>query len=752
MSQSNIPLQAESATTKLGWLREAVSEGRYGLEQCQGFASLDEDLELISRHAPVIDPQNPDFHRRLSLPLTKSRVSDIVSTLANLRQLWQISSGVSELQQPAKILNKSSWAWWRKTDADLAILSALQYSAVQRTGYLWLKYNPHYYGLNDGELVPIPLGPKWVYYLGMPQDYNYQQAYATIICEVVPITQARSDYPMFADRLKPTTDSTLQSYGFLRRMYNRIARGVDSMMDGAPPEERRDFLQNVPGVLIYHMYTRDLTMNQSGREVIMGTPDNPKFQYTVPYLGQQIPSGMVEPATALDVMRRAQPEDIYLYPRRRYTCFTDTDILYDGPSKEFHGRSPIVKFTLDPWPWDFLGGSMVGDIRSIDEAMNRRLRGIEKAAELRRNPPTMGNVEQIADSEQGELAYKIDEPGGRIKVDFRLGDPIRPILPYQHYDVQSWEYEFIKELDGFSDFVSGRAAFEALARARQMPSGDTQEKFLQLTSSRTTAKSRSIERSMCDLGYLVMCGILQYWNSRKRFSLNGFQGVTDSDFDKDTGTLIPFTYQPEGLIPSDISINEPDFKMDYRSKAFSSRSQRAQAMIKQFSLEIEPLSAHDLTSMTRQLLYTRLYEGMHFPIDSWSYAEVMNISNMGTPPETENDTMPERFMVESDIRSQAMAMMQAKAQMTMAQANPQAVIQQAIQQDPQGVLQMVLQAIQQSGGGGNGGSSEGGGSNGATGRPEGHPPSYQDSPKLFNRSDGNGGQRTVLTTSKTSGE
>jgi hypothetical protein len=737
MSTTLIPLASVSRDRILGYGREAVQEGRYALEQCTGFASLDSDLELISRLSPELDPTKTDFYRTLELPLTKSRVSDIVSTLSNLRQLWEVNTGVPQLQNSAKILNKSSWAWWRKVDADLAILAALQYSAVQRTGYLWLRYNPHYYGLCNGEIEPIPLGPKWVYFVGMPQTYNYQQAYATIICEVVPINQAKSDYPLYADQLKPTTETSLQSFGLLRRALNWIRpQGIDTMMDGAPPEERKDFLKGVPGVLIYHMYTRDLTMNNSRNQVVMGTPDNPMFQYSVPHLGQDIPSGMVEESTALDIPRKAIPEDTYLYPYRRHTSFTDTCLLYDGPSREFHGRAPIVKFTLDPWPWDFLGGSMVQDIRSIDETINKRLRGIDRSAELRRNPPTMGSVDSVADSEQGELAYKIDEPGGRIKVDFKMGDPIRPILPYQHYDVQQWEYEYLQMLDQKADFACGRAQVEALGIARSMPSGDTQEKWLQAIGSRVLAKSRSIERSMVDLGYMTMCDILQWWTANKRYRLFGFEGVAKDDFD----------YDPGSLIPSDLTIDSPSFKMDYRSDAYNTRAKRARALITQFSLDIEPLSAHDLTSMTRQLLATRLYEGMHFPYDSWSYAETMGINNMGTAPETPNDTKPERFMAESEIRSQAQAMMQAKAQMTMMEANPQAIIAQAIQQDPQGVLKMVLAAMQQGGGNGNG--SEGGGSHGATGKSEGRPSSWQDTPKIFNRTSEDGGSRTVIGTSK----
>lgn len=738
MNNYTIPLASVSPANKLGWLRDAVAEARHTLEQCTGFSQLDADLELISRNSPETDLTSPDFYRQLEMPLTKARVSDIVSTLANLRQLWQVDTGVAELQQQAKILNKCSWAWWRKTDADLKILSALQYSAIQRTGYLWQKYNPHYYGLNQGELESIPLGPKWVYFLYMPQSFEYQQAYATIICEVAPITQARADYPLFADQLKPTTEASLQSYGLLRRLFGRKSAGVDGMMDGAVPDERRDFIQGVPGVLIYHMYTRDMTKNMSDREVIMGTPDNPMFQYAVPRLGQRIPTGMVEPATALDVTRLATPEDTYLYPYRRYTCFTENVLMYDGPSKEFHGRAPIVKFTLDPWPMDYLGGSLVGDIKTIDETINRRFRGVNKSAELRRRPPMMVNDEMLPDSEQGELVAKMDEPGSAIKANFREGLPARTILDYQHYDVQAWEYQFLQELNSRADFVSGRAQIEALAMAQQMPAGDTQEKYLQLTGSRTVAKSRSIERSMCELGYQVVCGVMQWWTANKRFNLFGFEGVAKQDFDYDPGTLIP----------SDLTVDSEGFKMDYRSDKFNTRSKRARGLISQLSLDIEPLSAHDLASMTRQLLYTRLYEGMHFPLDSWSYAKVMNISNMGQPPETDKGTMPEVFMAESDIRSQAQAMMQAKAQMTMMQANPQAIIAQAIQQDPQGVLKMVLAALQQNSNG-DGGGSVGGGSNGATGRPEGRPSGFTDGPKIFDRTNKDGGRRTVIGTSKT---
>ncbi len=734
IKQYHAPLASESPATVLGWLREAVTEAKNFHQKQPGWAELDSDLELISRHQPNLDSSNllPSW---LNVGNTKARIGDIVSTLSNLRPLWQVETGVKELQEPIKILNKCSWAWWNKVNADLKVRSALQWSAVCRTGYLWPRWNPHYYGLGQGEIDLIPLGPKSVYCLWMPEDYDYQKSYIVFIAESVPITQAIADYPLYADKIKPSIDDV----GLVRRWGRAVASavGADALFMGSPP--KTDATGCVPSVIIYHAYIRDMTINHAGRLVQMGDPST-KWFYEVPFIGQPMPTGFVNPYTGEDTTRRAQDLDCYLYPNRRLISFTDTCVLYDGPSREYHGLAPVVKFTLDPWPWDFLGGSMVRDVRPIDDTINQRLRGINKSAEMRRNPPKMVNEEVLADSEQGNVGKIVDtnigEPGATIKAKFTEGDPVRAILPYQNYSVEAWEFQYLQHLDAKADFVLGRAQLEALAIARQMPAGDTQEKWLQATGARTTAKSRCVEEAMKTLGYIVSCQILQWWDAPKRVALFGMDGLAKQDFD----------YDPNTLIPDRFEINSGGYKADGRSSLYQYRFQRARLMSKMISLEIEPMSMHEITSMTRQLQYMRLYEGMHFPMDSWTLADQLNIQNMGSPPQTEGDTIPERYMAESEVRAQATAMLQAKAQMIMAQANPMQVVQQAIQQDPQGVLQMVLQAMN-AGGGSNGGS-EGGGPNGATGRPEGRPSSYQEPPQIFDRSDGQGGTRTVIATSE----
>lgn len=734
------PLATAAESQRLGWLRDAIGEAQATHQRYPGWAELDSDLELISRHNPDFNPLNPaSLGNLLTVGNTKARISDIVSTLTNLRPLWQVTTGVKELQATAKVLNKCSWGWWSRTDADLKIMSALQWSAVCRSGYLWVRWDKHFHGLLQGDVDLIPLGPKSVYFLGLPEDHNYQKAYATIICESVPLWQAKADYPLYADKLKPSTDDT----GIVRRFTTAVVKGAQALWDGDMGKPQQ--YESVPHVTIFHAYLRDLTINHSDRRAQMGDPDT-KWYYEVPRIGDEIPTGFVNPGTAQDVTRRAKDSDCYLYPNRRLVSFTDTCVLYDGPSREYHGLAPVVKFTLDPWPWDFLGGSMVRDVRSIDDNISQLMRGISKSAEMRRNPPKMvsdGVETGVANSEQPDLARAVNvdigEPGGTQKADFTKGDPIRPILGHEYYDIPAWMFEHLKMLDQKADFVLGRAQMEALAIARQMPAGDTQEKWLQATGSRTTAKSRHMERSMKSLGFMVCCNMLQWYDARQRYALYGFEGTVKQDFDLD----------PNTMIPDQFDFRDGHFAVDNRSEAYKYRYQRARAITRMIALDIEPMSLHEMTSMTRQLLYTRLYEGGRFPMDSETLADTLKIPNFGEIPlpEGATGTILEKYLVEQEARAKITAKLQAEQQMIMMQANPQAIIEQAIKENPQGVLQMVLASMQAQGGGQGG--SAGGGSNGNTGRPDGRPPSYQEPPKIFNRSDGEGGQRTVLTTSKT---
>jgi hypothetical protein len=618
------------------------------------------------------------------------------------------------------VLNKSSWAWWYNTFADLRIGEALQWSAVNRTGYIFPVWDPNFHGPGIGDIRLNVGGPKACAPLWPKRDNDPQNAYGVFIIEEMPIVEAWATWPTMRDSIKPDNENM----SLLRRGLNRVQtlamKGARALYEG---ESNVRSPGQIPTVSVYHFYVADKSLNMTNDWLPMGEPHT-SWSYKVPPLGASIPTGLVD-GNGNDLLRKATPEDCYLYPGRRLITFTDSVILYDGPSRWFHGRAPVVKITLDPWPWTYLGGSMVDDVKSINQTITRDLEGFSKAGRMRRNPPMM------ADEDQWEKSFlesgATDKEGAKVMASFDKGDPLRPILPYQHWEVSQWQMQNVKDNEMRSDETLGRADMQALARARQMPSGDTQEQFLRMVGGRTQNKSRYMDFAMGELATQIRGLMFQFYTSHRRFQLFGFDGITKEDFDYDPGTLVP--KEAEGVF-------------DERCTGYGYRYQRARKFQHAFSTQIEPYSLHEITSMTRQLLQLRLYEGNKFPLDSWTLAKTLNLPNFGRPPEIDNsdDSIYSRWLKEQEIRAKTGAILQAEAQKIMAAADPQAML-----------MQLLQKLMQQQGGNGNGASPSPDGSGGgmaANGRPEGRPSTYSDPPKLEERSDGQGGTRTIISTSR----
>jgi hypothetical protein len=704
LSQYLAPLAQTPDDKKLGWLKDAAREARLFLEQQPGYARLNDDIEVVRRSFPEMLPgQNtPALYgqvRPVVVNRTKAQIDDIVSTLGNLRPLWNYTPNDREYVEEAKILNKCSWAWWHNTYADLSIFEALQWSAVNRTGYIVTSYDPHFHGPYQGDIKLSVGGPSYVLPLWMGRDFNLQKGYAVIVVERMPTVETWQTWPEFKEFLKPDKE---QQDAPPRGLPARIIRGAKALFEG----DDEGYQGTVPYTTVYHMYIRDMSKNMTRNTIPMGIKGENSY-YEVPAFGSDIPTGFVNPSTGQDLTRKAMEEDTLLYPGRRHITFTEKAVLYDGPNRWFHGRAPVVKFTLDPWPWDYLGGSMVDDVRSVHESNNNLRQKIEKSARLRINPPVMFDEDQY---EKSFMETKpLDQEGEAFAANFLKGDAIRPIFDPRYYDIPQWILEFMKTNDDLSNEQIGRMDFQALARARQMPSGDTQEQFLRLTGSRTHAKSHHMERAMAELALQVKGLILQWYDAPTRYKLFGFQGITEADFDYDPGTLVPDT------VPG----VRPGQKVTSKSTIGWYRYQRAKVFQHAFKCQIEPYSLHEISSMTRQLLYMRLYEGGKFPMDSWTLGETLRVPNMGNPPDTTGDTLPERFVTEQTMRAEIAAYIQARAQQIMMQNDPQ--------QQLMGKLQEMAQQFK---------------------KPEGRPPSYNEPPKLEEKMNPDGSQRTTLTTSK----
>lgn len=720
LNQYILPPARSPESLRLGWLREAIKESQLFLEQDPNFKLVDENIRIISRNFPELLPGMTGFQGAagpVKSHSAKAKIAEIIATLGNLEPLWQHVPHDKQYDRQGDILNKCTWAWWGDTQAGERLKEAIQWSCVTGTGYIFPKWNPHYHAPGLGNIELRAGGPKDFLPLWLPKNQDIQQAYAGIICEEIPITEAWNIWPTFRHQLKP--DHAYASWW--RWLWNAISapvRGTESFTE--PVNEIAP--GQCPTVMIFYMYVRDRSRNETRNEIEMGLPHS-YWSYKVPHIGQDIPTGLVNPATMQDLTRKAEMKDAYLYPSRRLVIFHQHGILYDGPSYYFHGLLPAVKMTLDPWPWSFIGGSMARDLASMEQATDRQLNSWVKRSELKHKPPT-ATSRSVDDTTADNMAEILDTPGRNLKdQDFATGDPVRTLLEgSDYYKIDQWELELFQMMDGLKDDAIGLNNMKALAELRQQPSGDTMEKLLQIRGSRTQAKGHTMESFCRSLGQQVFPLMLQFYDTKRRFMLFGYKGTTAQDFDYDPRTLVP------DVLPGThegSTVNE-------------SRARRAYRWQQMFRVQIEPDSLLEITAMTKQLLILQLWKDERFPIDPQTVAEYVKLQNFGTLDDGPDvETIMGQYKKWMQIYSYGAGAMQGLQQKGLIETAPPARMMQ--------FFQMMMQMMQMMQGGqanGNGG----GGANG--GGPEGRPPSFNDMPRQEIKNQGTPDERVTTTTAR----
>jgi hypothetical protein len=733
ISSYRCPVAKTSSAYLLGWLREARNEAQLYLENQPGFTELEEDRKIADRHFPdmfrgfmaggisgagMTNPGIGGGDQRIHVPEVKRMLSEMCAILGNIEPSWSHHPSNEELRDVSEVLDKCTRAWWERTQAVEQIVSCLQWSAVNRSGYLFPVWNPHFRGIGQGDIQLRVGGPEDYLPLWPDDSHDIQQAYAGTIKVRMPITQFAATWPTLAASVYPDDVQPNSLAG-------KVIEGAKALWRGDTKDESKP--GRVPQVTVYWTYIRDMSLNVTGNIIPMGVKGTNTY-YDVPAFGSDIPTGLVNLNTGSDLTRKAEQKDTYLYPWLRLVIWTEHVVCYDGPSYWFHGKIPAVKLTLDPWPWSFLGGSLVRDIASIEAANNRTLKSIDKRERLKADPARAVNEDLLDNTTIEAIRAEVNTPGGLLKVDRFAEGLLKPLHDPRDNQVDQWELEYYRgNRDSMMD-VLGLNNLQRLAELRQMPGGDTQEKMLQITGARTQRKGNLMEKFCAELAPMIDGLIFQWYDSPFRWRLFGYKGITKYDFDHDPKSLVP------SEIPGRPNQTNGDRKFgDPRSGLFDTRAKRAKYLITTMGIQIERGSLLDITSMTRQLMEMRLWSDPTFPKDPVTLGESLRLSNMGTMDDSEDmDTRIGRAKKWAKISTEAIAELQLKQQEILRGGTPEGQMGDAIRK--------IVQSATGNGGG-NGGEPIGGN------RPPGRPPVFSEPPQLrtMNRPDGT--QDTVIDTS-----
>lgn len=590
------PKIEESDAALLSWLDSAVKSGLALLKRESAYQGVSENIAFINGSQGSL---RSNTLSRVTFNRLRKIVYEVVSSMTDVRPIWNYQTFNNKFKPQADILNKLVRNWWRNSYADRRMQDALMYSCAGGSGYLKVEWNPYLAG--GGNIDLIPLDPRDVIPINPALNTSVQQWQGVAVRKTVSLPSLRQRYPekfwkykslskgWFDSKVSPSQASSLE---IISPVIDRLFAGRDPSTTSAEVD-------------LIHVFVKDDSMNTGIEPVLMGRPGT-NWCYTV------YPLGSVHPVTE-KVVTEAQAK---LYPRGRLILCTPECILEDIPNPYWHGMFPVIKFTLDPQPWSILGSSLVSDGRPVQESLNEVLRGVEDAVKQWLRRTVIGNSQAISKG----LLNKIDPrmAGQKIMLNPTAGDGLKfvegPTLP-------AYIMEYARFLIDILDDNSGVKGLRELAQLKQMPSSDTIEKFLDAQSPLLRLRSAQMEQSLAELAEMVKVMIFQYYDAPRRFQILGADGLTMEDFDYDPRMLTP------GLRPMD-----DGYTPEYDIFA-TTRTQRAEKHHRNFTFSVARNSFLNASHTQQKMFYLQLARMPTPLIDPWTLLESFDVPNLGPVPD-----------------------------------------------------------------------------------------------------------------------
>jgi len=588
-----VPPAATPPERRLGWINEATESGQSWLRSQRGHTDFRQALDIISGTAT---PQALKYRSTLSSNHLKRNIREVVGTLAKLRPLWGYSSDNAAFAPNAQLFNLYVRAWYLETFADVKIKEALQYAAATCTGWIRPVYSRDFAGQGRGQVRLLSYGAPCILPTQLPPSGDYQQAYAMTILDEMPIYMAHGMFPKWQAYLRPT--SSLYWYS------NEIRRSTQGNLWQRMFGYGKSAMGSTPGigdlmVPIRYTYVVDLTRNTTDHDIPMGE-EGTSWAYTV------------------------KPGEL-LYPRRRLLISSESVVMYDGPSFDWHGRAPCIPFTTDHWPWEPLGFSMVRDGYDLQQAMTELERGTMDKERAKLDLPLGYDINSVTKKE----AQQFDPmaPRGRVGFDgSQVTEPFKSPVDLNVYVTQETTLKFYDLLKNALDEQLAIKDVLALAKARM--AGDDLEKLLEANGPIVEDMSRSMEPPMREIADQVKYLVLQHVPPARIMQVVG----------EDNMTLEAFDYKPSTMVPSHLPGEDPG-TADSPKPSPTGEIDRARTFADNLRFVITPRSLHEMTQMSMRLGLIQLKKA-GVQIDSQTIADAWSVPNYGN---IEGSTVQEKF-------------------------------------------------------------------------------------------------------------
>lgn len=608
----------------LDWCKQVLVDGRSYLRLQPAYRFIQDGMDLV---AGDIDNVNVDTLSDYTAEITMRNLKELVAAQTNVRIIPSFKSEMAEFRKQETILNRAFMAWQLATFFDRKLRRGWQWATAGGTGYIGLRYDPHYWYKGKGDITVDAYGPLDVLPIGMGRQHDLQKAYAVGLRVETPVHEAWRLFPTYVDRIRPTRESS-KGRGTVVSQAVKMASSVLRRFGAGRIEE----YENAPWetVDLYYIYVDDDSVNTTGRPVPMGQLGT-SWHYVVPYIGQDIPAGTTRGGQQLT--RKASHEDCLLYPNRRLIVATEDTVLTPDPTSQvspyWHAKVPLVQLRADDWPWLFLGYPMTRYGRNMERASNQIMRGMVDAMNARLSPPRAFDRNTTAKALMETMDTRL--PNQVVGLDFTFGSdsPVKPFLPFNWYEFPAYYPQIIQAIEQRITHQMGVADATAIARARQLPSGDSLEKIMESLGPLVKDMSRNMEESIRAFGEMWKSNFFQFYTAPRRMQLLGPDGLAEEDFDYDPGMLIP---------SSDDVIKMKQTGVTGEGVPYF---ERARWHKDHFMFSVMPYSLHELNSMTRRLFILQLSK-TGFPMDWWTMADMFDVKNFGDLPTYEDPNTGER--------------------------------------------------------------------------------------------------------------
>lgn len=595
-------LPGSSEWRTLGWCGEIEQEGANFLATQKGFDRIDPSIEsIIGINSPVITAT--------SSPLSQTktnRIADVAEQLSAIltdtKPFWDYETANKRWEQHAAIYGKLSTWWYTQRNVDQRMAAIIKYSLVAGTGYGHLVWNPD---IQDLELQPVD--PRNVLPL-RPRDYDsIQSCLGVIVKHWYPVNFFKE---RFGVDVAPESDAAPSEVAGSSGFVGGIAAWLGQGNKNQPKPPR------FPVAALKIMYLTDSRTNPTQSDVGMG----------------EFEKGTRTPLTNWSyIVKPGEP----LYPNKRMICWVGKKLLYDGPSQYWHARFPVLKFTISPWPWSYLGKGPIWDLLPLEKSLNSLLRVIDDHVAQVANPGSILDKNSVSRSTFDQFDTR--RPGWKAFQNPLAGKGIQivnpPALDASVMAHRDWIQKEMREISGVNDL-------NQMLHLNQMPENSTVDAILNGMTPINRYRSRGLECFIRDFATMLAYNFSQYYTMQIRTTIAGSGAVTQEDFD----------YDPESLIPAYVHTKDMDPTGSPLAEALARgplpRWERAKEFLRRFTFKIAPGSFLNAAQIEDKMMAFQLFRAG--VLDVFTLWEKMGIPNIGVLPDNVK-TIPERLAYQQQV-------------------------------------------------------------------------------------------------------